>query len=121
MKKTISLLVILLIAAGFISTFTGCYYDKEVTVCIDTSASYKSSIKPIVEANCVTCHNPNNPNGNHDYSTYSGLQEVAKNGLLIGAITHAPGFTPMPKNRAQLSECQINQIKKWVNTGAPNN
>lgn len=121
MKKTISLLIVLLIAGGYIIGLTGCYYDKEVNICSDTAAAYKNNIKPLVEANCVSCHNSSNPNGSHDYSTFDGLHEVAINGLLVGSVTHAPGFTPMPKNRAQLSECQINQIKKWVNAGAPNN
>jgi mono/diheme cytochrome c family protein len=121
MKKTIPVLGMIVIACCFIGNFTGCYYDKEVTTCTDTASSYTTHIKPIIEANCATCHGANNPGGNHDYSKWQGLNEVALNGLLTGAITHAPGFSPMPKNRAKLSDCQVNQIKRWINAGAPNN
>ena len=121
MKKTLSISCMIIIACCFMGNFTGCYYDKEVSTCIDTAASYINNIKPIIEANCVTCHSPAGAGGNHDYSTHPGLAEVAKNGLLVGAITHARGFSPMPKNRAKLTDCQINQIKRWINAGAPNN
>jgi hypothetical protein len=40
---------------------------------------------------------------------------------MYGAITHSAGFTPMPKDAAQLSACTIAKIKKWIDDGAPNN
>jgi hypothetical protein len=46
---------------------------------------------------------------------------VADNGKLVGAITHAAGFLPMPQSAPKLSDCNINKIKDWVNRGALNN
>jgi hypothetical protein len=39
----------------------------------------------------------------------------------VGAITHAPGFTPMPQGGAKLPACEIAKIKAWVDAGSPNN
>jgi len=43
------------------------------------------------------------------------------NGKLLGAVTHASGYSPMPKNQAQLSDCNIQKITNWINKGALNN
>ena len=89
--------------------------------CDPNAFTYLQTVKPIIDANCLGCHNSSLASGGLDYSTYAGLQAVALNGRLLGAITHAAGFTPMPYNRPKLSDCNIDQITKWVNAGAPNN
>ncbi len=40
---------------------------------------------------------------------------------LLGSITHAPGFSPMPLGRTKMEICDINKIKRWIDAGAPNN
>lgn len=94
------------------------------TACDASVFTYSSVIKPIIDGNCVGCHNGGtSAPAALDYRTYEGLKAVALNGRLVGAITHAAGFSPMPKgtNNPKLSECKIEQIKKWVQAGAPNN
>jgi len=91
------------------------------TACDTTLYSYSKFIRPLVDANCVGCHNgPSAPLG-LDYTTYEGVKNVALNGRMIGALTHVAGYSPMPKNSPQLSDCKITQIKKWIQAGAPNN
>ena len=83
--------------------------------------SYSAGIKPILDANCVGCHNgPSAPLG-INLTTYTGVKTVASNGRLLGAVTHQAGFKPMPQGSAKLSDCKISQIQKWVQAGAPNN
>ncbi len=52
---------------------------------------------------------------------YAIVKAAAVNGLLLGVITHAPGFAQMPKDAAKLSDCNIAVIRKWINDGAPDN
>lgn len=97
---------------------------KNTTNCTscDTSLfTYSGAVSAILSKNCVGCHTGANGGGGIDLSTYSGVQVVALNGHLVGTITHAPGFSPMPKGGAMLSDCNITQIEKWVAAGAPNN
>jgi hypothetical protein len=88
----------------------------------DTSLfTFSGAVQPIMQANCTGCHSTGLANGGVDLSTYNGVRSVALDGRLYSAITHAPGFVPMPQNGNMLSDCNITQIAKWINAGAPNN
>jgi uncharacterized membrane protein len=89
--------------------------------CDTTLFKYSANIQPILAANCVGCHSGAGASGGVNLSTYANVKAIATAGQLIGAITHAQGFSPMPKNGAKLPECQITQLKKWVAAGALNN
>ncbi|MBK6936413.1 MAG: hypothetical protein IPH18_05670 [Chitinophagaceae bacterium] len=83
--------------------------------------TYSGAIKPLMDNKCTGCHNPSNLGGSVDVSTYNGVKTIAINGKLIGSITHQPGFSPMPKNAAKMSDCEITQVQKWIAAGTPNN
>lgn len=95
---------------------TGC----SVNVC-DTTVFTYTAVKKIVDANCINCHSGSTPSGGLNYATHAGLKAVADNGRLLGAVNHNAGYTPMPMGNPKLSECQVTQIRKWIQAGAPNN
>ncbi len=101
----------------------GCTYSKaapEVAPCEATpqSVTYAGVISPIFEANCRQCHSGRG--GGIDFSNYQGISRFPSEDLL-GSIEHAPSYSPMPKGRAKLSECDIKRIKVWIEAGKPNN
>jgi len=83
--------------------------------------TYSGSIKIIINNKCVGCHNPSSLGGNIDLSTYNGVKTVSLNGKLYGSVANQSGYSPMPKNSAKLSDCEIRQIQKWINAGSLNN
>lgn len=88
----------------------------------DTSVfTYSGAVKPIMDTKCSGCHNPANLGGNIDVSTYTAIKVVALNGKLYGSVAHQTGYSPMPKNAAKLSDCEIRQIQKWISAGVLNN
>jgi mono/diheme cytochrome c family protein len=89
--------------------------------CDSTVFTYSAAVKPIMDSKCAGCHNPNNPGGNIDVSTYNAVKVIALNGKLFGSIAHLAGYSPMPKNSAKLSDCEIRQVQKWINAGSLNN
>lgn len=89
--------------------------------CDTTQFTYSNTISVIFQTNCTGCHSGKNASGGIDLSTYAGAQVVALNGRLVGAVTHAPGYVPMPQGAPMLSDCNITEIEKWVAAGAPNN
>jgi hypothetical protein len=95
---------------------TGC----ATSVCDTTLFTY-TAVKKIIDANCINCHSGISPAGGLNYSAYAGLKAVADAGRLQGAITHSAGYTPMPFGQPKLDDCKITQIKKWIQSGAPNN
>ena len=91
------------------------------TVCDSSQFKYSTNVSVILGTYCLGCHGGTAPSGGINLSTYNGVFQVASSGRLVGAVSHAPGYSPMPKNTSKLSICQIAQIRKWVNSGAPNN
>jgi hypothetical protein len=90
-------------------------------ICDSTQFKYGANVSVILGTYCVGCHSGAAPAGNVDLSTYNAVKNTALSGRLVGAVSHAPGFFAMPKNASKLSDCQITQIRKWVNAGALNN
>jgi hypothetical protein len=89
--------------------------------CDTVNMMYSTDIKPILQANCYSCHSSGNAEGGVTLDSYESVKNVADNGNLIGVITHAAGYPPMPQGGAKLSDCDINKIKDWINNGASNN
>jgi hypothetical protein len=91
------------------------------TNCDTAQFKYGANISVIMGTYCTGCHSGPAPSGNINLSNYAGVKLQVTNARLVGAITHAVGFSPMPQSGGKLSDCQITQIKKWVAAGALNN
>ena len=88
--------------------------------CDTTKFTYSAAVQPIMQTYCVGCHNAASAGGGIDLSTYAQTKIYAANGRLYGSISYSAGFSGMPKS-AKMQDCQILQIKKWIDAGAPNN
>ena len=121
----------LFIAAVFILSLAACKRENEEAlikkqggnVCDTTNVTYSANVSLILQSNCYSCHSTSSGiiNVNVNLEGYSNVKMQVDNNNLISAITHAPGYTPMPYNLPKLSDCNINIIRAWINGGAPNN
>jgi uncharacterized membrane protein len=122
MKKIFNLFFIF-----WLLLLTSCYYDKAelvypaVNTCDTANITFTTHVKPIINANCVSCHSASQPAAGYNLSTYAGIQPIAANGLLNKVINHTAGVSPMPKNTSKLSTCNIAKIRTWIRNGALNN
>lgn len=91
------------------------------TNCDTTNFRFSTAVSVITNTYCVGCHSGSAPSGGINLSSYAGVAAAAQSGRLYNAITHAAGYSPMPKDAAKLSDCQITQIRKWIQSGTPNN
>ena len=129
MKKII--LSGLLSVAILIAGLTGCSKQNEAaltaktgtTTCDTTKVSYSTQIVPILQAYCYECHGNGTDAGSGGIllQGYSSLLTWANNGYLVGCVTHAPGYVPMPYGLPALPACEMNTIVAWVHQGANNN
>jgi hypothetical protein len=105
----------------------GCYYDNEEDLypnapeCDTLNITYEATIAPIMANSCNTCHSGSAPSGGIKTDSYTDLSAIASNGRLWGAVSHAQGYSPMPKDQAKLSECDLTKIEKWISSGLPEN
>lgn len=89
--------------------------------CDTTNVTYSGTIVPMFQGSCNGCHNSTSTGGNINLTTYAGVQAVALNGHLYGSVNHDAGFSAMPKYMSKLPDCQIAEIRIWIQNGAPNN
>jgi mono/diheme cytochrome c family protein len=89
--------------------------------CDTTDFKYSTAVKNIIANKCQGCHNPNSLGVGIDLSTYAAVKTQAVNGKLYGSVSWAAGFSAMPKSSVKLPECEITQVKKWIDAGSPNN
>jgi hypothetical protein len=95
--------------------------NNSCSECDTLNVTYSGKIRSILDGKCVGCHNPSLLNGGVNLANYSGVQTVALNGRLYGAVSHSPGFKPMPYNSNALPQCEVDAIRIWINAGALNN
>lgn len=90
-------------------------------VCDSTQFKFSANVQPILQNHCTGCHSgPAPPNG-INLTSYTGAHDIAIGGLLYGVVAHLPGYDPMPKGTGKLSDCEIAQIRKWIQAGSLNN
>lgn len=89
--------------------------------CDSLNVTYSATVWPIIQNRCYGCHSGGSPSGGISLENHANLVALANSGQLMGAIRHDQGYSPMPKNGAKLSDCNISQIQKWINDGTPNN
>lgn len=91
------------------------------TTCDLTQFKFAANIQPILQNYCTGCHSGATPPNGINLTNYNAVLPVALSGLLYGVVAHLPGYVPMPKGTGKLSACEIEEIKKWIEGGAPNN
>lgn len=90
-------------------------------MCDSTVFTFSGAVKNIIQNKCQGCHSGTSAGGGIDLSTYNLLKIQVNNGKLWGTISHLAGYSPMPKNGNKLSDCEIVQIRKWMDAGSLNN
>ena len=86
------------------------------TTCDTGNVTFSGTVFSIIRDNCNGCHNNTSP----ILSSYAGIKVQADNGKLVCSIDHAIGCSAMPPSLTKISDCNINQIKKWIALGAKN-
>lgn len=118
MKKTIIAFYILALA------FNACVNKNEEDLlagCDTSNAQYTAVIQPILQQRCYACHAQGIGLGGVVLEGYAQAAIYANNGLLVGSISHSPGFKAMPQGQAKIPQCEIDKIKKWVSDGVLDN
>ena len=111
--------------------FSGCYFDNEETLypqgaCDTLNVKYSNQVSHIIANKCFDCHsNSTSPISGSDlswegYANLSGFLATDAS-TFLGCLKQEVGFTPMPKDRPKLSDCEIRTLEIWVLAGYPNN
>lgn len=97
------------------------YFKDNPDICYTDNMSFSTHVQPVIQSNCISCHNNSNTSGGINLSTYENVKTTVESGRLLGAIRHDQGFSPMPQMAAKLPDCTISQIEAWIDQGLKNN
>ena len=89
--------------------------DKKNFTCDTDNMSYTEDIKPILESNCVSCHNLRLASGNVRLDNYQVVASEAE--TIVLAVKQEGGAVSMPPT-GKLPACDILKIEAWFNQGA---
>ncbi len=95
--------------------------DANAGTCQTAGMSWSQHIRPVIQNNCLGCHSSPAPGAGLNFSTHAGVTAAIPNGRLFGAVNHQSGFVAMPLGSAKMPACVVQQIKSWIDDGAPNN
>ncbi len=107
-----------------VSILSSCHFDKEEVLypkssdgCDTLNVTYTNYIAPIMVDNCNGCHGGSFPEAGIRTDNYNDLKDLAENNSLAGVVNHEPGYSPMPKDKPKLSDCDLKQINAWIESG----
>jgi hypothetical protein len=89
--------------------------------CDSNNYAYHSGIKLLISQYCISCHSGASPQGNLLLNTYEEVSAAVQNRNLIKCVRYENGYSGMPKGGLHLSQCQIRQLEKWIDSGIANN
>jgi len=84
----------------------------------NATISFTNEVLPIMEANCVSCHQPGNASGGYDLSSYTAISAIAN--AIVGSMK-ANGYQLMPLGGPALPDSTIQKISCWINQGKQDN
>ena len=104
------------------------HWGCKVTVFIASSAvlsaadpSYYRDVQPVLQKNCVSCHQPAMKSSGLDLTTFEGIKTGGKRGnalsLIVGYIT-GENKPPMPLGAPPLSKEEVALVRDWIKAGA---
>ena len=86
--------------------------------CDTALVTFSQVVFPILDNQCIGCHNDARADGNVNLANYSEIKKYVDDGSLYGSITHTGGYIAMPPSLIKMSDCNIDKIRIWIENGA---
>ncbi|MFM8596952.1 MAG: hypothetical protein ACKOBN_07670 [Flavobacteriales bacterium] len=116
MRKNIIFGSLLMLGIVIIS----CSKDKVTPSALDctTTVSFSNDIMPIMQANCIGCHDQGNASGGYDFSSYTAISANAS--AALGSMKSS-GYQLMPIGGPALPDSTIQKLECWITQGKLDN
>lgn len=120
--RSVKVHVFLLVLLAMLST-SSCYYDNAEQLygtgaSCDSVATWTNEIQPLVQAQCVSCHQGVSASGGLDLSTHLSVQNSVLNGSIFDRINRNAGDPLAMPPSGPLSDCNKAKVRVWTRAGA---
>ncbi len=95
--------------------------DSVGNSCDTTQVQFAGFVAPLIQTHCQGCHSGTNPGGGVLLTNHATIAAAGNNGRLYGAMAHLQGYSPMPQGTDKRPDCELAQLKAWINAGTPDN
>lgn len=95
--------------------------ENSCSSCDTTTFSFSMAVQPTIISYCQGCHSGSNPGGGISLTNYQEIVTQSQSGALLGSVTGASGYVAMPFNQPALDACKVDQIRRWIAAGTPDN
>jgi hypothetical protein len=110
--KALKIIWLAIVGSFIVSCESHTYEDISGEV---ANPTYTTSIKPIIDTNCLSCHSAI-AGEFPTMETYAQVREAAENGNMICRIDDQSCGLVMPQS-GRMPQTKINTIKNWVSNG----
>ncbi len=120
--KSVKVHVFLLVLLAILST-SSCYYDNAEQLygtgaSCDSVATWTNEIQPLIQSQCVNCHQGASASGGLDLSAHSNVQNSVLNGSMLDRINRSAGDPLAMPPGGSLSDCNKAKVRVWTRAGA---
>jgi hypothetical protein len=91
--------------------------DLTEEIASGTVVKYDIQVAPIIQSQCLSCHNGPNANGGLRLENFTQVRESAQNGSLIDRITRSAGDPQVMPLSGRMPQATINIILQWQTDG----
>lgn len=110
-----------LLVAGSILIFTSCTnHSEDDLINLETTpetVTFINDVKPIIDANCISCHGTSFPQGNLSLTTYSQVKSAVQNNGLLTRISLPDGNPSLMPTTGRMPQATIDLITAWNEDG----
>jgi len=95
--------------------------ETMVEECVTEGVTYNNDIAAILDSNCATtsCHNDTDLANGFSLDGFTKSSAAAQFNNFLPSINRESGFSPMPRGRDKLDQCDIDKITAWIDAGFP--
>ena len=102
---------------------SGCYYDNAEQLygtggACDSTATWSADIQPLLQVQCVGCHQGASASGGLDLSTHAAVQPAALNGSILDRMQRPAGDPLAMPPSGPLTSCNLAKFRVWERGGA---
>lgn len=123
-KQMKQLIVVVLFTTFILSS---CYYDNKQDLyqfhnsqCDTVAVSYSLDVEPIINAQCLSCHQGAAASAGRLLEDYATVKISADDGSLFHSVNGTGGYSIMPQT-GKMPQCNVDKIDAWIKAGTPNN
>lgn len=106
-------MAVLIMVIALYSCESNTYEDLQDNPVVEGDVTYEQHVKPIIEANCLSCHGSGGISSFRPLGTYAELKDAVQNTNLLDRIQRQNGEPGLMPQTGRMPQANIDLILEW--------